>query len=104
MTTDIKHARQRPMRQLPAFLLPWGIPMWPAHRSMLMPLRARSVSLLVNGNDVWSQMPELKRMANIHERLQAAIAKWIEHGRGEQGMLREYEYLRVSCWLRHSHA
>ena len=49
-------------------------------------------------------MPELKRMANIHERLQAAIAKWIEHGRGEQGLLSEYEYLRVSCWLRHSHA
>ncbi len=38
-------------------------------------------------------------MPNIAERLETAVARWIEQGRGEEGLLEGWEYMRVYCWL-----
>lgn len=35
----------------------------------------------------------------IAERLEQALTRWIEHGRGDQELLQDWEYLRVYCWL-----
>jgi hypothetical protein len=35
----------------------------------------------------------------IAERLQKALDIWLEGGRGEQDLLRGWEYMRVYCWL-----
>lgn len=35
----------------------------------------------------------------IADRLQQALRRWIELGRGEPGLLEGWEYLRVYCWL-----